>query len=277
MRRSVTSCLAYLSQPCNLRTVCNTSLSSLFALWGGALAFRVYNVPLNSTLKYEEITFRQKLDSWKTRPVYPFHSASSGRLLKSSLTNSTLPNGLIEAVHLACTNHHGLKLSPDAIFFAILEGLAFKIKSDPLLDDLFEYGGSDYIVDSWFGGFKDGDEWEEMIIGLQGYEKENVNPDLYSDFEAHFSTSTELTSSFFPLMLKSRVNIASLNRKWVSALPASQARCELPEVRLDGNPGDWKQIRQRTDSILTRLGIDDWKRNLIPVLDQFVSASEGSP
>ena len=50
--------------------------------------------------------------------------------------------------------------------------------------------------------------------------------------------------------------------------------CGIPEITLLGTTEDWKSVRDRA-SALAEYDLEWWTRELLPILDQFIAASEG--
>jgi hypothetical protein len=50
--------------------------------------------------------------------------------------------------------------------------------------------------------------------------------------------------------------------------------CGIPSVTLEGVPADWRKLREKVE-MLAPFGLDWWLRELRPICDQFVRASEG--
>ncbi len=52
--------------------------------------------------------------------------------------------------------------------------------------------------------------------------------------------------------------------------------CGIPSITLLGTPEDWRSLRARAGTF-AEYGLDWWTKSLLPVLDQFVNAAQGSP
>lgn len=52
--------------------------------------------------------------------------------------------------------------------------------------------------------------------------------------------------------------------------------CGVGVVTIEGTPDDWRSIKQRV-AVLSEWGLSFWTDILDPVIDQFISASEGNP
>ena len=52
--------------------------------------------------------------------------------------------------------------------------------------------------------------------------------------------------------------------------------CGFPAITLEGTVADWRKLREKAES-LGKYDLDWWMPHLLPVVDQFVAASEGNP
>jgi hypothetical protein len=53
-----------------------------------------------------------------------------------------------------------------------------------------------------------------------------------------------------------------------------ETRCGIPEITLEGTPGDWQALADRAEGF-AEFGLEVWIETLRPILRQFVRASQG--
>ena len=204
--------------------------------------------PASSILK---INFGPGAEAW-----------SKGRYLDSHM------NPFIQAVHTAFDCHRPLSLSPDAVWLVIAQGLAkhIELNAEELRSKFVDFDGKEELIvrrDSFIKGSCD-NNWEsvfsEFSEKLENYigKKRNL---IVSDFET--TGPIEKAASEIVLMdaMKQYFDFTV------------QTLCGFPSITLEGTVDDWKNIRNRV-SCFNEFGLDWWTQELIPILDEFVRASE---
>ncbi|KAJ9059118.1 hypothetical protein DSO57_1005917 [Entomophthora muscae] len=254
----------------------NKLILSFLAGFSLSSTFRVDNVTTAETSIYQEMTLREKLGRYQAFEAVQVEAVSSNGLINSDrLPEELIMNGLLEAVHLAYSQHHGLTLSPKKMFITILQGVAIHINQDPekhraalgikhdgkvQLDIRYDNMTLGSAENNWplvFNTFK-------MMLG--GFLPE----DIFSQLEKPFTTSTDLS------VVVTSITIMDSFKAYFEYILSTL--CGIPEVTLQGTPEDWIDLKNRTQNLLQRLeGLDKWEATLVPVLDQFISASQGKP
>lgn len=179
-------------------------------------------------------------------------------------------HGLLVAAHTAFQEHYPLVLSPDMIWLCIAQGFAThtnlnaevlrdkfvkhqgKVKLDVRRDN-FEKGAA---RNDWPGVFT---ELSNQIAGHIGKQRDLV--------VCGFSTTTPISRA------ASEITLLDAMQSYFEY--HVYTRCGIPEITLLGTSDDWRTIRARA-AALTEYGLDWWTQALLPVLDQFVCASEGN-
>lgn len=179
----------------------------------------------------------------------------------------------IQTIHGAFAEHLSLELSPELLWYVIVNEVATLVKSNPLMygdffqgdpnnpqtvtvrDDSLIYGSDENQWDITIGLF-----YSEMVARL-GEEKVEV-------FVPRFSTSTPES------------DIALLIAFMDSASPYYQYRvntlCGIPQIRLAGTAEDWAQLLFKTmqlQSVFTAL--DGYFRDLTPILETIAGTASG--
>ncbi|KAJ9065162.1 hypothetical protein DSO57_1022574 [Entomophthora muscae] len=253
----------------------NKLILSCLATYALSSTFRVDNVTTAKTSIYKEMTLREKLSSYQSFRNIRVEAVSPTSLIKSRyLPEELIMNGLMEAVHLAFSQHHGLTLSPEKLFITILQGVAIHINKDPE-----KHRAALGIKHE--GKVPLGIRSDKLIMGdannnwplVFNYFKRKIGKylpeDLFSQLEKPFTTSTKLSVAVTSLTIMDsfkayfEYNLSTL--------------CGIPEVTLQGTPEDWIDLKNRTQKLLRRLdGLDKWEATLVPVLDEFISAAQGN-
>ncbi|MBK9072370.1 MAG: DUF4419 domain-containing protein [Myxococcales bacterium] len=178
---------------------------------------------------------------------------------------------LMGAVHLAFANHYPLVLSPDEIWLCIAQGFAAHVDlhAEELRGRFVRHTGKATIKvirnefskgspsNDWPGCFA---EFSDQIATHVGKTRDLV--------VANFSTTGSVEKAASEVVL-----MAAMKHYFEYVV---ETRCGIPSITLLGTPTDWRAIRQRA-ATLSEYGLAWWIDVLMPILDEFVAASEGQP
>jgi hypothetical protein len=175
---------------------------------------------------------------------------------------------LIDAVHVAFSQHRPLALSPDDIWLVIAQGFSHHVaeNAEALRYRLVRHQGSRElsveIADLSLASF------EHAISSFSGQIRQASDPVLHETLICDFSTTTSAirTASEVVLMDSFSSYFTYLMR----------CVCGIPRITIEGTPDDWQRIRARIEVIET-YGLEWWLPRLRPILDEFVLAAEGHP
>ncbi|KAJ9065167.1 hypothetical protein DSO57_1022579 [Entomophthora muscae] len=177
----------------------NKLILSFLAAFALSSTFRVDNVAKAETSIYEKMTLREKLSSYQSFEALKVEAVSSTSLIKSNrLPEELIMNGLMEAVHLAFSQHHGLTLSPEKLFITILQGVAIHINQDPKKHRAalgIQHEGKvnlDLLYNKLIRGNSNND-WPLVFDYFKRKIGEYLPNDLFSQLEKPFTTSTDLS------------------------------------------------------------------------------------
>ena len=190
--------------------------------------------------------------------------------LQSKLVKNQKPmNSLLLAMHMAFKDHYPLILSPDDVWITIMQGLALHVdvnaenlrnqfvqhqdKFTLTHENAYQKGSAD---NDWPSSFKWFSERIQEIIGKK-----------HALIVSDFSTTGLLERIVSEIVLLYVVKNYFDYRE--------DTKCGIPEITLLGTAEDWKSIRSRTE-FLNEFGLSWWTDHLIPVLDEFVAAKNGS-
>ncbi|KKN60292.1 hypothetical protein LCGC14_0533420 [marine sediment metagenome] len=180
-------------------------------------------------------------------------------------------HGLIGTVTRAYNMHYPLVLDPDSIWITITQGLAQHINAnaEELRGQFVKHDEKKYIEIQRGGAPRDDDElWQGALAEFSSKIKEHIGK-KHDLIVADFSTTTPVALAASEIVLMGAMK--SYFKYGMRFL------CGIPNITLEGTVEDWKSIRTRAQCFGEfNLGwwVDD---HLLPVLDQFVAASEGNP
>jgi len=98
-------------------------------------------------------------------------------------------------------------------------------------------------------------------------EENLVNPEIRRLVEVDFSTTNEIDRVVGQIALMDTVkNYFEFEMMTL---------CGIPEIELAGDIADWVKIREDAEILLSKFELQFWSEHLLPILDQFVSASKG--
>jgi hypothetical protein len=184
-----------------------------------------------------------------------------------SLPDSTNP--FVAAVHAAFAWHFPLILSPDDVWLCIAQGFGIHVKENAERlrgrfvrhegRTLLEVVRNDFVkgatTNNWQSVFA---EFSDRIAGHIGKQRDLV--------VAQFSTTGPIERA------ASEVVLMSAMQNYFSYQVTTY--CGIPRITLLGTTDDWRSIRTRA-AVLAEYELGSWVDALLPILDQFVAASEG--
>lgn len=184
----------------------------------------------------------------------------------------TQHNMLAKAVYSAFYDHHPLRLSPDAVWLTVVQGFALHINQSPEehRSKFVFHQGKEKIVIFAPDVEKEGklSNWPGVFPAFVAGIRARTKVELFSLVECNFSTTSETD------LIVSQIGLMDAMQSYFEY--ELVCGCGIPYIELLGTPKDWETIRQRAAS-LTSYGMDWWAAELLPVLDEFVDASRGSP
>jgi hypothetical protein len=175
---------------------------------------------------------------------------------------------LIEAVHLAFSEHRPLILSPDCIWLTIVQGFAHHLleNAESLRGRVVAHDEKKILTVRTES--LDENHWPEMISQFSEQIRRNSDPVLHETLLCNFSTTTpKIRTSFEVALMDAYHRYFEYNAMCV---------CGIPTVTLEGTPDDWQRMRDRVE-VLATFDLAWWTSRLTPILDQFVTTSMGSP
>lgn len=176
---------------------------------------------------------------------------------------------LIAATHLAFSQHRPLIFSPDVIWLTIAQGLAQHVRLNPeeFRSQLVAHDGKRALTverDDLHHGSPE-NPWDKVVAEFALQIHQQVG-EFTKRFVCDFSTTGPVER------VVSEVALLDLFQPYFSYNVV--AVCGIPSITLEGTPADWRKLREKVE-LLVPFGMDWWLRDLRPICDQFVQASEG--
>ncbi|KAI0557567.1 hypothetical protein FGB62_288g05 [Gracilaria domingensis] len=224
----------------------------------------------NSDAKRKRSEWRQRARE-RASPKVEQHSFPTEKLIKYG------PRSLMQICLFAFASHYPLVLSPQHVWLAIAYGAAKHIdqNAEALRTRFVSFKGKKELEvrnDELRMGNSAVHEWESGVFHAFSHQiRANIGNDLHQLLSAPFSTSSkaEIAAAEITLM-------AATARYFSFELGIL---CGIPYVQLEGTLGDWMAVRERAgrlNRVLLCEFADKWLPNLLPVLDEFVSAYMGN-
>jgi len=182
----------------------------------------------------------------------------------------TNTNPFVEAMHLAYAYHFPLTLSPDDVWTVIAQGFATHVNQnvEALRNQFVSHDGKATLIvrrdnfvkgshlNDWPGCFS---EFSEQISGYIGKKRDAIVSD--------FSTTGLVERAASEIVL-----MGAMQGYFAYEV---HTKCGIPSITLLGTPEDWQKVRAKAE-VLAEYDLGWWTTHLLPILDQFVKASEGS-
>jgi len=192
-----------------------------------------------------------------TGPAPPFVSRLVSRI-----------HPLIDAVHLAFSQHRPLTLSPDSIWLTISQGFAHHIaeNAEALRHRLVRHTGKTELVETISA--INLEQCQKAIAGFSSQIRAASDPVLHETLICDFSTTAP------DVRTASEVVLMDCYASYFTY--AMMCICGIPKITLAGTLEDWRRIRARIE-VLATFELAWWVNRLRPILDQFIATAEGQP
>jgi hypothetical protein len=174
---------------------------------------------------------------------------------------------LLEAVHIAFSEHRPLVLSPDAIWLAIAQGFSDHVKENAeAVKASFVRHQSQKSLNVRASSFtRTG--FAGAIADISTLIREETNPVVHDALICNFSTTTPEIRTASEIVL---MDTFSKYFKYGITI------CGIPRITLEGTREDWETMRLRLE-VLATYELEWWVERLRPIFDEFVLAAEGRP
>ena len=172
----------------------------------------------------------------------------------------------------AYAEHRPLVFSPDMIWVLISQGFARYVNAHPeeMRDKLVSHTGKmELVVQSEKDLLSEDADWQKMMADFTAQINENTKGDIAKTITADFST-TGITER-----ITSQITLMETMKSYFDYV-VHYIACGIPSITLTGTPQDWQKVLEKTQQ-LEKYGISKWTKSLVPILTEFVKASEGKP
>jgi Ni,Fe-hydrogenase maturation factor len=180
----------------------------------------------------------------------------------------TFRNPLIQATHIAYSDHLPLILTPDIIWYCISNAAAIYINkySEELRKTFVDHEGKQTITVQMLN--RPGKEWDSVFNKLSGQIKEKTKNGIVDMLEANFSTTNAISK------VSSQIVIMDAMQKYFDYRISTI--CGIPEIRLAGIKEDWIDIKKRTNNLVKLIPkFQNWVNILNGIFDQFINVFDG--
>lgn len=175
----------------------------------------------------------------------------------------------------AWNEHRPVRLSPDAAWMALLENLVLRIRTNAEAcrgEMVFHDSGKIELrvpVDQAFpSAMAMESTWPPVVDALLDSMDRHVKGRRNRLVLPTFTTTTPTRA------MATRLRVLELYKEFFDY--SATVGCGIPRITLEGTPDDWRTVRERVKS-LGACGLESWLAKIVPVLDEFVRASEGKP
>lgn len=233
----------------------------------GRIRFRVHNVDVNTRPpRSSKPTNLER--AWLSLGKGPIHHMTPLPHGKEVFQVFTEHNSFAEAVHRAFFEHYPLRITPDAVWITILQGVAIHVNehSEELRHKFVAHEGKKELLVIRPRFPETGEEWESGIDEFTSLIRGNVFPQILPLIDSRFSTTTKVDQTV--------MNIAVMDMNKCYFEYSMVCGCGIPWIELLGTAQDWQVLREKVES-LRFLGLDAWLDALTEVLGHFERAVKG--
>ena len=170
----------------------------------------------------------------------------------------------------AYAEHRPLVLSPDMIWVLISQGFARYVNAHPeqLRDQLVNHSGKmDLVVQSDKDLLSGDADWQKLMADFTAQINDATKGDIAKTITADFTT-TGITER-----ITSQITLMETMKSYFDYV-VHYIACGIPSVTLTGTPQDWQKVLEKTQQ-LQKYAVGPWTKRLVPILTEFVKASEG--
>ena len=205
-------------------------------------------------------------------PVKPLRmsmpSLTGSSSVASQLAKRIFLHPLIQAVHMAFSEHRPLAISPDCIWLTIVQGFGHHVNenAEALRTRIVRHEGKKELCVPTTS--LEPSRWPELISQFSKQIKENSDPVLHEALLCDFSTTTPA--------IKTACEIALMDAYQRYFEYTMRCICGIPQITLEGTPDDWQRMRDRVE-VLATYDLEWWTSRLIPILEQFIATAKGNP
>ena len=215
------------------------------------------------------LSYQQSLEYLFGRKIEAFPNEKKSTRLIPIASNGG--NAFIETLHTAYYEHRPLVFSPDMIWLLICQGFSIHINenSKKFQNQISKHISKKKIeiVRQEFEKGKDND-WSSVFNQFTDSIRVNTKDNIADLMVAKFSTTTQVETIAYQITLMEMV------KKYVGF--ELESGCGIHSITIEGTPEDWQTLKEKTIA-LRKYELEIWVDGLLPILDEFILASQNKP
>lgn len=229
------------------------------------ICFRVDNVmpcPTPLPLTQARPHMEKKLD----RPLKGCSHEQASTIVREE---HGMTHSLVQAVHLAFSQHRPLVLTPDAIWITLAQGFAQHLNNhaEALRSRVVAHKGKVSIT-ATASDVATPQAWSDVIEQWSAGVQPQIPAELYQLILCEFSTTTPITRTVSQVVMLDAFQQYFDYALWFI--------CGIPTITLQGSVEDWVAIRQRVE-VMAGYHLEWWTDRLKPICDGFIETVQGQP
>lgn len=212
----------------------------------------------------------RSVDFWSENDLqYVSSSINANDLFISQIEPSQ--GTFIQSLGLAFADHRPISISPDDIWLVIMQAISKQVAYEPkkfetLIMDK-NYKEDVYISENELLENPTPSDWGKIVYHFVDSTISRTNSETRNLLINDFTTSDDLSK------LVMRTTYLSITNKYIEYLMATL--CGIPEIKLKGTKEDWMKLRSGFIDLTTKLKMNWWASELVPVIDEFIKAYDG--
>lgn len=230
----------------------------------------IYKLLRKSDLSYK----KQVEDEFYKRQIEVEHIDFLDIVAKSQLPDSLVYfgyNSFFNGMYQAYSDHRPFVLSPDMIWLLICQGFAQHVKanSEKLRHYFVDFSGKVSLIVETKEVRLDNpnSSWEKIFPKFTEQIAEYTGSEIINLLSSDFTTTTPVEK------VASEITIMETMKPYFE-YTLLYILCGIPELTLQGTPEDWEKILDKTKQ-LRKYDLKWWTKELEPVLEEFIKASQG--
>lgn len=171
----------------------------------------------------------------------------------------------------AYAEHHPLVLSPDMIWLIICQGFSHYINNyaEKYRNIFVNHSGKmDLVVETGYEILSEEVDWTKILNGFSDEISKNSKGAIIENLVANFSTTGDVER------IASQITVMDIVKEYFNFI-VIYTICGIPYITIEGTTEDWKSILERL-TYLRQFDLDWWIDRLEPIIQEFVSATNGS-
>lgn len=179
-------------------------------------------------------------------------------------------NSFIGTIQNCYNDHRPLILTPEAIWLCITQGLSIHINQNfaKYKNQLFKDTSNEKIEllirEDSLSYRKD--YWTKSIAAISNLSNEQVNKNYYNFFVHKFSTTDSVAITAMEITM-----LDAFKQKFIYV---AESGCGIPTITIKGTTQDWQWIYNNLQQ-LNQFELNNWVKELQPIIKQFIAASQG--